>query len=409
MTDEVAIIGAGLSGLTLALALHQQHIKATVYESRAASLNIGGAVMLSPNGLKVLDALGVYEDVRTKGFNFDDLEIQKVDGQVVETYEFGSEAQYGYSANRIYRYELIDILLSKVNAEHIPIVFGHKFACVIEETAEGVIWETVEGDRFTSSILVGADGIHSTVRRYIYPSLIPKFTNMAGISAKVPSASVKHLGKPIIKPLTIVAGGVGAFIVAPQKIDGSELFIGRQIRMEKDLSREGWNDFLADKKTLKSFLQENAGAFGKVAVSATQLIQDDKIYVWPFYAIPQLENWASSQRRVILLGDAAHAIPPSAGQGINQAFEDVYSFSLVLAAVRSRKVDLKAALKLWQGYRQDRINQVLELNRQVDMRRLPQGQSIGNNKDNVVQQEFDLRWLYQVDCRLDVESWFDKL
>ena len=116
MADEVAIIGAGLAGLTLALALHQQGIKATVYEMRSAPLNIGGAVMLSPNALKVLDALGVYQDVKAHGYNFEVLELLKVSGELVETYEFGGKEKYGYPGNRIYRHELIDIILSKIKA-----------------------------------------------------------------------------------------------------------------------------------------------------------------------------------------------------------------------------------------------------------------------------------------------------
>ncbi len=70
---SVAIIGAGLAGLSLALALHQQNIPCTIYESRPAPLNIGGAVMLSPNALKVLDALKLYSSAKTKGYSFEKL------------------------------------------------------------------------------------------------------------------------------------------------------------------------------------------------------------------------------------------------------------------------------------------------------------------------------------------------
>jgi 2-polyprenyl-6-methoxyphenol hydroxylase-like FAD-dependent oxidoreductase len=70
-TVDVAIIGAGLSGLALALALHQQSIKCTIYEAREAPLNVGGGLMLVPNGLKVLDKLGVYDPLKRRGYNFD--------------------------------------------------------------------------------------------------------------------------------------------------------------------------------------------------------------------------------------------------------------------------------------------------------------------------------------------------
>lgn len=404
MADQVAIIGAGLSGLSLALALHQQGIQATIYESRPAPLNIGGAVMLSPNALKVLDALGVYGEVRAKGFNFEELELQKVDGQLIETYEFGSKDKYGYPGNRIYRFELIDIILSRIKAEGIPVVFGRKFTRVVEETDDHVVWESSDGEHHSASWLVGADGIHSTVRKYLYPDVVPRFTNMAGITAAVPTAPVRHLGKPVTKPLTIISEGKGAFVVAPQKVDGSEMLIGKQRRID-ELDREGWDNFSADRESLIKFMQEDAEAFGEVALTSTQHIDPKKMNVWPFYVIPELDRWTSSKRRLIILGDSAHAIPPSAGQGINQAFEDVYIFSLLLAAAKRGSVKVEDALTFWQSYRQDRVNKVLELNKQIDLRRLPKDQLTGLAAEGVAQQKFDMTWLYAPDFKADVDNW----
>ncbi|EXJ86825.1 hypothetical protein A1O3_03779 [Capronia epimyces CBS 606.96] len=430
MADQVAIIGAGLSGLTLALALDQQGIRATVYESRPAPLNIGGAVMLSPNALKVLDALGLYRHVHDRGFNFDLLEMQQVSGEVIETYEFGGLEKYGYQASRIYRHELIEILLSEIQSRGIPVKYGRKYSRVVEETAAQVVWESTDGTVSRASWLVGADGIHSSVRKYLYPALTPKFTGMVGISAAVPASQVTG-AKPFAKithPLTIVSKNKekGAFVMAPQKVDGSELFIGKQRRMA-ELTRDGWDRFLADKDGLVKFLREDAEAFGEVGVTATQDIPHDKVNVWPFYVIPKLDAWASENRRVVILGDAAHAIPPSAGQGINQAFEDVYMFSLLLAASTGNGgggggggsggdggsgsggvVGFEPALAFWQDYRQDRINKVLELNKQIDLRRLPkpaQKEHEHEEVEVVAPQEFDLTWLYEPDFRAEVETW----
>ncbi|KIW84008.1 hypothetical protein Z517_03254 [Fonsecaea pedrosoi CBS 271.37] len=403
-TPEVAIIGAGLAGLTLALALHEQGIKATIYESRPAPLNIGGAVMLSPNALKVLDALGLYQDVRGRGYNFELLKVVTVDGDLVETYEFGGKEKYGYQANRCYRHELIDVILSKVKSLGIPVVFGRKYARVVEEAADHVVWESADGTQSTVSILVGADGIHSSVRKYLYPDVEPKFIGMAGITSAVPASQVTYPYGKIDQPLTITAEGKGAFVIAPQKPDASEMFFGRQKRID-ELSREGWDKFLADKEGLVKFLQEDAEVFGEVAVTATAKIPHDKINVWPFYVIPPLNRWASQKRRVVILGDAAHAIPPSAGQGINQAFEDVYMFSLLLAAAQSGGVNFEDALTFWQGFRQDRINKILELNKQIDLRRMPKSSRPGDLADEVVQKEFDLRWLYEPDFKAEVENW----
>jgi 2-polyprenyl-6-methoxyphenol hydroxylase-like FAD-dependent oxidoreductase len=404
-TDEVAIIGAGLAGLCLALGLHQQGIKATIYEARPAPLNIGGAVMLSPNALKILDALELYQDVRGRGYNFDLLEMVKVSGELLERYEFGGVEKYGYHANRCYRHELIDVLLSKIKHLGIPVEFGQKYVRVVEETDDQVTWESNDGASHTGSFLVGADGIHSSVRRYLYPDLEPKFIGMAGITAVAPANKVSYPHGKIDKPLTVMSDSKGAFVIAPQRPDASEMFFGKQKKVdEKD--RAGWEEFMTNKAELIKFLREDAEVFGEVAVTATSNIIPEKLNVWPFYVIPPLDRWASAKHRVVILGDAAHAIPPSAGQGINQAFEDVYMFSLLLAASKTRGVNFADALNFWQSYRQGRINKILELNKQIDLRRMPKDKRpVDQTGAPVEQKGFDLQWLYEPDFKAEVEDW----
>lgn len=405
-SSEIAIIGAGLSGLTLALALHQQGMeRVTVYESRPAPLNIGGAVMLSPNALKITNALGFYGTIKSNGYNFELLDFKTPSGELIDTYEFGSETKYGYKANRIYRHELIDAVLEKVRDAGIAVKYGHKFSHVVEETDSGVTFAFTDGSQHTVSAVVGADGIHSTVRKYIYPDLQPKFTHMAGITAAVPTSQIK-LPEPITHPLTIMHPQYGAFVIAPQKVDGSEVLIGKQKRIADEPTREGWDAIHADKDAAVAFLQQNSDIFGEIAATASATIPHNKINVWPFYVIPKLDKWASEKDRVIILGDAAHAIPPSAGQGINQAFEDVYLFALLVGARmrQPEKVKGGAAMAFWQKYRQDRIERVLELNKQIDARRAP----VQSEADKeLASKSFDLAWLYEVDFEAVVREWVE--
>lgn len=231
---NVAIIGSGLAGLSLALALHQQSIPVTVYESRPGPLNIGGAVMLSHTALRILDYLGVYKAVREKGYNFETLHYRDLSGKLLETYDFGGEDKYGYKGLHIYRYVLIDELLAAIKEKEIPIQFGRKFLKVIGDSpTDGVTFAFADGSTESATILVGADGIHSTVREYLYPDLEPKFIGMAGITAAVPTAQLK-LPEDYHIPVTITSSQ-GGFVIAPQQIDGSEVLIGKQILRERSM------------------------------------------------------------------------------------------------------------------------------------------------------------------------------
>lgn len=396
---KVAIIGAGLSGLSLALALHQQNIPCILYESRPAPLNIGGAVMLSPNALKVLDALGVYQSTSAKGYNFETLEYKDGEGNLLEVYEFGGKEKYGYHGLRIYRTVIIDELVASLKSKRVPLIFGKKFTKIISETATGVTWEFSDGMTESADILVGADGIHSTVRRYLLPDLEPTFTHTCGVTAAVPTAQLK-LPKDYYIPVTIQTPH-GGFVIAPQQVDGSEVLIGKQRRVAENHNQAGWAQVSADKEEIIKFLQQDAELFPEFVQNAVSKIDNDKLNVWPFYVVPKLSKWASEKRRVIILGDSAHAIPPSAGQGINQAFEDIYIFALLLAQVPN--VKMTDALTFWQEYRQARVEKVLELNRQIDLRRMPKEEL--DKLPPGAKKEFDLGWLYEPDFHADVDRW----
>jgi 2-polyprenyl-6-methoxyphenol hydroxylase-like FAD-dependent oxidoreductase len=400
MDNEVSIIGAGIAGLTLAISLYTQGIPCAVYESRPEPQNIGGAVMLSPNSLRLFDNMGIYNNLKRHGYSFDTLYFRDLAGSLKETYPFGSVDRYGYSGLRVYRFQLIDILLEQINLNNIPIHFNHKFSHVVSESEEIVSWQLTNGATRTSSLLIGADGIHSRVRKYMYPDLTPKFTGMVGITAAVPTVNLKLPFPDYKLPVTIMSPTHGAFVIAPQKQDGSEVLIGKQKRIS-ELSRQGWDKLFADKDAAITFLCEGAEVFGDIAVTATSDIPRENINVWPFHVIPKLDSWSSDNRRVLLVGDAAHALPPSSGQGISQAVEDVVMLALLLGQGKSGKKDLS----WWQEYRQARLEQILLLNARVDRRRLPKTLGIEEDGDN--EQGFDLNWLYGVDVVNEVARYFD--
>ena len=421
---RVAIIGAGLSGLALALSLHKQSISCSVYEAREAPLDIGGALMMMPNGLKALDNLGVHGAIRERGYSFDNLYFYDASlGKITETVEFGGHEKYGVRALRIYRSALLQELFSKVKAAGIPVYFNRRFSHVLAESeGVGVVYEFTDGSRGLASLLVGADGIHSSVRKYVAPDVVPIFTGKAATMGAVPTSQLDLPSQEIVDltssdnqiplPAAIVIPKYGAFVIAPQVNDGSEVLITVQRPMEEDMSKEGWKEKIADKHALAAILAQNAEHFPPIVRNAVRDIPRDTLNAWPFYEIPRLDRWMSKTGRVVILGDSAHALPPSAGQGVNQAFEDVYTFGLTLGRLfeskSNRAYDLEnidKALVAWQNFRQTRIDHTLGLNRQMDLRRMPASVELSGTDTERSKEPLDFDWLYKIDFDVAVDGY----
>lgn len=368
--------------------------------------------MLSPNALRILDVLGVYERIRGKGFNFETLEFKTYDGETTDRYYFGSEESYGYKALRIYRQKLIDELLLLTKEKGVSVEYEKDFSHVSSESADQVSFEFADGSKSSASMLVGADGIHSLVRRHIHPSITTIFSGVLAVTSVVQRPNTR-IPRDYHLPATILAKP-GAFIIAPQAADDTELFFGTQ-RPYPDQNKAGWKKLLADKKELLCFLRKDLAEWPDVVQSILENVEADKITMWPFYMVPRLDRWTSDDHRVIILGDAAHAIPPTAGQGVNQAFEDVYMLAMLLSKVGG-SITLAAALEFWYKYRQERVDRVLDLTKLMNAKRLPpaeqaklQASEIWKGEGNVSDSGGQLRWLYVPNIDEHVSEWAQKM
>jgi len=397
---NVAIIGGGLSGLALALALRQQAISCTIYEAHGSPLNTGGGLMLTPNGLKVLRALGVYEAIVKKSYTFKDIYVQHgPSGKIVEQIEYGSDEKYGTNALRAYRFVVLEELLAKVRSSGIPIELNRKFSHVTRETQDSIDWHFTDGTLGTASLLIGTDGIHSTVRKHVAPGIEPKYGGALTIVGAVPTAQLElpaqdyeDLTSPTNRhplPTGILVPQYGGFIISPQTKSGDEVMITVLRQFPQELER--WSELDKDKDRLRAMFRENAAQFPDVVRNAVKDIPDKSLIAWPGYSVPRLERWYSAETngskmgRAIVLGDAAHAFPPSGGQGVNQAFEDVYTFAGVLGKVedRSSNAELQNVLASWQSWRQERLDIAMRILKQMEIRRLPAAAQakVGNGAD----------------------------
>lgn len=368
--------------------------------------------MLSPNALRVLDSVGVYKRVRSKSLEFDVLTFKDGKDETTDVYYFGSEKLYGYDAIRIMRKELLDEMRAMLRERQIPIYFNSKLTAITSDGPDKLDFAFANGQVGSAPLLVGADGIHSTVRGTFLPQVKPIYAGFMGISGVVQRFDIR-IPDGYELPATVMAKP-GAFLLVPQKPDGSELFIGSQRRFP-ELDAAGWEELRKDKQRLYDMLQENKSDWPDVVQSALEATPVDRMGFWAFYGIPPLASWLSDSKRIILVGDAAHAIPPTAGQGANQAFEDVRALATLLAKL-SPSVPLDKAAEQWQAYRKDRVKKVLDLTQQMNAKRLPESErsklppgAIWTDQSLTRGDGGELRWLYDPDLVQEAVKWVQEL
>ena len=380
---QVLILGGGFAGPLLAIVLKGRGITSEVYELRDEGAQQGGNIALAPNALRVLDIAGVYDKIRRTGFNYEQLYLLNHHGAELGQFRNGSQKDYNYPAVRIHRREVRNFLLERLKDLDIPIHYKVKFTHVVSETDQNVTVAFDDGSERTADFVVGCDGIHSKVRHYCWPESVPIWQGAMGMMGTVFADQLEDrlgpVGQQDLKKWpshlpSMLFGDAGMFGTMPADFAGTEFgFFTTQKTQAR--SREEWGELEKDKAQLKSlmesaFLVEKGGAdYPQEVRMLVERAKPETLSVWPFYVVPETPRWFSEKGRVIFLGDSAHAIPPTGGQGAAQAFEDAVTLGLTLkriyepnpmpdvhtGATQSSAIEM---LTRWCNHRKERVKKV---------------------------------------------------
>lgn len=355
--------------------------------------------------------MGVYEEIKENGFRAEQSYFKNADNVTTGTFYLGHEEIYGYKGLRIFRRDLMGTLLKRVKERNIPIVVK-RFVDLVAENENGVLLEFEDGSLEKADLVVGADGIHSTVRKLISTNSDsePKYTGYVGLNTVIDMKKMPFPEDYKVPCVTIAKPG--GFVMGPQDQAEEGMFIATQFAVE-DPGREGWKEMKSRHGDLKALFQQNMEAWPDVIQSALENINEGDVTLWPFYLVPKLQDWATQTGRVAIVGDAAHAIPPTIGQGMNQGLEDGYILALALSKI-SPRISLSDAVAFWQRYRQAKIDKVVELSKHITNRMLPKRSEEEIEKGGVWQDEdsgnaekevLRLSWLYTPRIDEEVSEW----
>ena len=370
--------------------------------------------MLSPNALRIVDKLGVYERIQDKGFLLDSVSFRDEYENELNKFYFGSKKWYQYDALRINREIVVREFLAVVEKEGISVLFDCKLVDVTPPSSHDRTLQLKFADSFTRNAtrVIGADGIHSKVRRTIYPDCAPIYSGQLAVTSSALRSKMSFPATGDYKLPAFIFAKPGAFLMLPHDPKGEQVGIGRQWKFE-ELDKSGWTALAADKNRLMDMLRSDYDHWPKTAQSCLDMAKPEELGIWPYYTLPRLNKWTTFDNKVIIIGDAQHAIPPTGGQGACMAIEDAYTLGLLLST--TTVVDFSEAISWWQEWRSKRIDRVLTLTTQLGDLRLPAceretlAKASGLGATDLVQNAGrDMHWLYGADLEEELLDWIDQ-
>ncbi len=355
---KALVVGGGIAGPATALALERVGVDATVLEARPPSADqVGSWFTIAPNGLAALDEVGCLDLCRGLGFETRRNTMVGATGSILGTISQGRPLPDGTHALTMRRSRLTTALTREAADRGVEVRTGGRVVAVADDG--DLVTATLEdGTVLVGDLLVGADGVHSVVRRAIDPSAPAAryvgLTNFGGITRRSPVADrLSPDGWHFVF-------GRRAFFGAHPTPDGDVVWfvnvpreqIGRDERTTT--TPDQWLSWLGD------LVSGDAGpAHELVRTGELELAADNT------FDLGHVPTW--HRGRLVLLGDAAHAPAPSSGQGASMALED----AVVLAAQLGRAADPVQALAGFEAARRRRVERIVAVGARSSSAKIP--------------------------------------
>jgi salicylate hydroxylase len=386
---SVGVVGGGIGGLTAALALLRAGFDVQLYEQASALHEIGAGVQVSPNASRVLHGLGLAEPLARTGVRPLAWHQRRWDdGRTLLRTPLAEplEAAFGFPHLQIHRADLLAALAAAVPAERVHL--GHRLTDLTER-GDRVEARFANGARAEVDVLVGADGIHSLVRRILWGPEQPRFTGCAAYRGLVSADRLRHLDLEVTAQVWM---GPGRHFV--HYFVRSEALVNFVAIVDQDTwTRESWTD--------RGEIADALAAFEGWHPQVRDIIgAADQTFIWALFDRTPLERWSSG--RVTLVGDACHAMLPFMAQGAAQAIEDGATLA---ACLTDSETDVVGALRRYEELRVPRATRIQAMSAtNKDRFHLPDGPEQQRRDAEMAQGATDwsfkaVAWIYEHDAR----------
>ena len=341
--SNAIVIGGGIGGPVAAMALQRAGIEATVYEAyQGVADGVGGALSIAPNGRTALASIGAEAAVAAIG--------EPTHAMVMQSWTGKRLAEFGSPENLpgmlvVWRSDLYRALYDEAARRGVRIEHGKRLVG-LEDRGGRVTARFADGGTATADVLIGADGIRSTVRGLIDPAAPgPRYAGLLGFGARTGTEG-----------LTSTNGKM-------HMVFGKRAFFGYQVGGRDS----GWFANLPHPSPMSvteakavgaaEWLRRLAEVFRDDRTPAADMIgrtrPEELVITGGLEDIPSVPQWYRG--RVVLIGDAAHATSPSSGQGASLAIESGVQLARCL-----RDLPVEEAFAAYEGLRRERVERIIK-------------------------------------------------
>ncbi len=336
--SKIVILGAGVCGLTTAIALHQKGFRhISIYERRKTANTLGAGIVLWANASKILHKLNLLEKVKNVGGRISKMKRLSKEEDFLGAVDIELiDQSIGFPSLSIARRDLQEILLDKVSELNIPINYAHN-ATEIESSENGSTLIQFENQkRAEADIILGSDGrMNSTARSYVNGSNTPVYQNFVNWIGIIESEEDLFTDTYV----SDYWGEGERFGIVPINQNKAYWAGGKTLPLN------------APKKSKDELLQ----LFGPWSPAITEIIQNTKeenIKLVEVFDHDPIKKWYKNN--VCLIGDAAHAALPTSGQGACQAIEDAFHFATIL----TESAVAESAFEKFQNFRYEKTTTI---------------------------------------------------
>jgi 2-polyprenyl-6-methoxyphenol hydroxylase-like FAD-dependent oxidoreductase len=349
---KALIVGAGVAGPVTAIFLKRAGIDATLFEGWPTSTGVGGGLQIAPNGMHVLAEIGLADEMIRRGSIAESFDFCSQSGAHLGSINQNMKQRFGQPVVNMRRATLNEALLAEARQHDIKVVFEKRLVRIDDRAGQPVVAHFADGTSAEGDFLIGADGVHSAVRAHVIPDGPKPFdTGLIGFGGFVPRSLFEHASIGQRVRTTFGQSGFFGYGFCSSDPDDGVMWWSTQPSHGVDaatfraMGQEGMRRHL---------LKFHAGWHDPIP----RLLQAaEDIVVTATLDVATLPTWW--RQRTLLIGDAAHATSPHAGQGASLALED----AMRLGRLMRGGDELSVTFQEFESERRPRAERVVALAR----------------------------------------------